>query len=61
MIKICVVGEIGSGKTYISKLFSPKKNLIFNADIEVNKIYKRHRPTFTKLKKNYLFLLKAFL
>jgi dephospho-CoA kinase len=48
MIKICVVGEIGSGKTYISKLFSPKKNLIFNADIEVNKIYKRHRPTFTK-------------
>ena len=51
MIKICVVGEIGSGKTYLSKLFSPKKNLIFNADIEVNKIYKRHRPTFTKLKK----------
>ena len=61
MIKICVVGEIGSGKTYISKLFSPKKNLIFNADIEVKKIYKRHRPTFAKLKKTYLFLLKAFL
>ena len=40
MIKICVVGEIGSGKTSLSKLFSPKKNLIFNADIEVNKIYK---------------------
>ena len=58
MIKICVVGEIGSGKTYISKLFSPKKNLIFNADIEVNKIYKRHRPTFAKLKKNLPLFIK---
>ena len=60
MIKICVVGEIGSGKTYISKLFSPKKNLIFNADIEVNKIYKRHRTTFAKLKKNLPLFIKSF-
>ena len=60
MIKICVVGEIGSGKTYISKLFSPKKNLIFNADIEVKKIYKRHRPTFAKLKKNLPLFIKSF-
>jgi len=60
MIKICVVGEIGSGKTYISKLFSPKKNLIFNADIEVNKIYKQHRPTFTKLKKKLPLFIKSF-
>lgn len=60
MIKICVVGEIGSGKTYISKLFSPKKNLIFNADIEVNKIYKRHRPTFVKLKKKLPLFIRSF-
>jgi len=60
MIKICVVGEIGSGKTYISKLFSPKKKLIFNADIEVNKIYKRHRPTFVKLKKKLPLFIRSF-
>ena len=48
MIRIGVIGDIGSGKSYISKnLGFP----IFNADKEVNKIYKNNRNVFKKLKK----------
>ncbi len=48
MIKIALVGDICSGKTYISKLF---KEPVFNADYEVAKIYKENKKCFTKLKK----------
>ena len=37
MIKIAVVGDIGSGKSYIAKLFGYP---VFNADQEVASIYK---------------------
>ena len=50
MIKICVVGSIGSGKTYISKLLAGKKFPIFNADEEVSNVYKQ-KYIFAKLKK----------
>ena len=50
MIKICVVGSIGSGKTYISKLLAGKKFPIFNADEEVSNVYKQ-KSIFAKLKK----------
>ena len=39
MIRICVIGDIGSGKTHISKLLAGKKYPLFNADHEVGKIY----------------------
>ena len=48
MIKICVVGGIGSGKSYVAKLFGFP---VFNADIEVSKIYKESRKCFNQLKK----------
>jgi len=48
MIRIALVGPIGSGKSYISKLFNFP---IFNADQEVNTIYKKDKKTFLKLKK----------
>ena len=48
MIRIALVGSIGSGKSYISKLF---KFPVFNADLEVNKIYKKDKKIFSKLKK----------
>ena len=38
MIKIAVVGDIGSGKSHISKLFGYP---VFNADQEVANIYKK--------------------
>ena len=48
MIRIALVGPIGSGKSYISKLFNFP---VFNADQEVNIIYKKDKKTFLKLKK----------
>ena len=54
MIKIGIVGDIGSGKSYIAKKFGFP---VFNADNEVNKIYKYDKKFFKKLKKtlpNYI-------
>ena len=60
MIRIAVVGEIGSGKTYVAKLFGFP---VFNADKEVAEIYKSNRGVYKKLKTKFqnsfsLFLLK---
>jgi len=49
MIRIAVVGDIGSGKSHIAKLFNYP---IFNADLEVAKIYKTNRQCFKNLKKS---------
>ena len=48
MIRIATVGDIGSGKSHIAKLFNYP---IFNADLEVAKIYKINRQCFKNLKK----------
>ena len=48
MIKIAVVGDIGSGKSYIAKLFGYP---VFNADQEVASIYKKNKNCFKRLKK----------
>jgi len=49
MIKIAVVGGIGSGKSHIAKLFNYP---VFNADLEVAKIYKTNKKCFKNLKKS---------
>ena len=48
MIKIGILGDIGSGKSYVAKQFSYP---IFNADREVAKIYKTEKSCYLKLKK----------
>ena len=48
MIKIGVLGDIGSGKSYVAKNFGYP---VFNADVEVGKLYKKERKIFNKLKK----------
>ena len=48
MIRIGILGEIGSGKSYVAKKFGFP---VFNADDEVSKIYKKKRKCFKKLKK----------
>ena len=48
MIRIALVGDIGSGKTFISKLF---KFPVFNADEFVSKIYSKNRNVYFLLKK----------
>ena len=48
MIKIGILGDIGSGKSYVAKNFGYP---VFNADNEVGKLYKKERKIFNKLKK----------
>ena len=56
-IRIAVVGEIGSGKTYIAKLFGFP---VFNADNEVAEIYKKNRIAYRKLRLNYQNIYSHF-
>ena len=48
MIKIGILGDIGSGKSFVAKQFGYP---VFNADKEVAKIYKNDKNCFKKLKK----------
>ena len=48
MIKIAVLGDICSGKSYVAKQFGYP---VFNADNEVAKLYKKSRKCYNKLKK----------
>ena len=47
MIKIGILGDIGSGKSYVAKQFGCP---VFNADAEVAKIYKKNKICFNRLK-----------
>ena len=54
MIRIAVLGDIGSGKSYVAKQFGYP---VFNADKEVAQLYKKSRKCYRKLKKalpNYI-------
>ena len=54
MIRIAVLGDIGSGKSYIAKQFGYP---VFSADAEVVKLYRKSRKCYSKLKKtlpNYI-------
>ena len=57
MIRIGILGDIGSGKSYIAKNFGYP---VFNADEEVAKIYKKDRKVFIKLKKNLPKYINSF-
>ena len=48
MIKIGILGDIGSGKSYVAKHFGCR---VFNADAEVSKLYKKDKKIYIKLKK----------
>ena len=49
MIKIGILGDIGSGKSYVAKSFGYP---VFNADDEVGRLYKKDKKIFKKLQKN---------
>jgi len=54
MIRLAIVGDIGSGKSYVAKQFGYP---VFNADAEVSKLYRKSRKCYYKLKKilpNYI-------
>ena len=48
MKRIGILGDIGSGKTFVAECFGFP---VFNADLEVAKIYKNNRKVFKRLKK----------
>ena len=48
MIRIGILGAIGSGKSYVAKNFGYP---VFNADNEVSKLYQKNRKVYYKLKK----------
>ncbi len=55
MIRIGLVGDIGSGKSFLAQKFGYP---VFNADLEVAKLYKKEKKIFFKLKKvlpKYIF------
>ena len=57
MIVVGILGDIGSGKSFVSKLF---KCPVFNADIEVNKIYRKNKNCYRKIKKKLPKYIKTF-
>ena len=55
MIKIGILGDIGSGKSYVAGKFGYP---VFNADYEVAKLYQQNKKIFNQLKKSlpkYIF------
>ena len=57
MIRIGILGDIGSGKSYVAKSFGYP---VFNADYEVSKLYKKDKKIFLKLKKILPQNIKSF-
>ena len=55
MIRIGILGDIGSGKSFVAKKFGYP---VFNADNEVSELYRKNRNVYQKLKKilpEYIF------
>ena len=57
MIRIGLVGDIGSGKSYIANSFGYP---VFNADLEVGKLYRNNKIIYKKLKKKLPKYIKSF-
>ena len=57
MIRLGIIGSIGSGKSFVSKLF---KYPVFNADDEVKYLYKNNKKCFRKLKKKLPKFISSF-
>ncbi len=57
MIRVGVIGGIGSGKSFISKLF---KSPVFNADREVDILYKNNYECYKKLNKKLPKFIRSF-
>ncbi len=57
MIRVGILGNIGSGKSYVAKNFGYP---VFDADYEVSKLYKKDKKIFTKLKKKLPKYISSF-
>ena len=57
MIKIGILGDIGSGKSYVAQNFGYP---VFNADHEVAKLYQQNKSVFENLKKKLPKYIHSF-
>ena len=57
MRRIALVGDIGSGKTFYSKLF---RYPVFNADLVVSNLYQKNKFLFGKIKKKFPNKIRNF-
>ena len=57
MIRIGILGDIGSGKSYVAREFGYP---VFNADVEVNKLYKKDKTIYKKLNKRLPKYIHSF-
>ena len=57
MIRIGILGDIGSGKSFVAKNFGYP---VFNADYEVSNLYKKDERIFKKLKKKLPKYISSF-
>ena len=57
MIRIGILGDIGSGKSFVANSFGFP---VFNADNEVTKIYNKDKKVFIKLKKIFPKYISSF-
>jgi len=57
MTRIGILGDIGSGKSYVAKLFGYP---VFDADAEVSELYNKNRKCYKKLKKILPDYVKSF-
>ena len=57
MIRIAVLGDIGSGKSYVAKKFGYP---VFSADVEVAKLYNKNRKYYNKYKPKFFGKKKLF-
>ena len=57
MIRIGILGDIGSGKSFVANKFGYP---VFNADHEVSKLYKKNKKIFFQLKKKLPKYIHSF-
>ena len=58
MVKVIgILGDIGSGKSFVAKQFGYP---VFNADNEVNKIYKKNKSCYKKLRNKLPKYIKSY-
>ena len=57
MIRIGILGEIGAGKSYVANNFGYP---VFNADLEVSKLYNKNKKIFFKLNKKLPKYISSF-
>ena len=58
MVRVGIIGSVGSGKSFVSNIFTELNFNIFSADNEVNNIYKKDKSVNKKISR--FFKLKLY-